>query len=381
MVKSNKVIKRGLGLKKTKKGLTWGPEKRTPVKLLGHPTSFDWRTKGILTTVKDQKSCGSCVSFGTNAAIEAAYNIVNKLTNANFDLSEWDLFSRIGNCDDGAEIEDGCKAAQDGICSELCWPYNPSKPGKACADRANQLTKIVSYTHRNTDEEIKDWIANYGPMIWGLDVYDDFMSYTEGVYKQNSNILDGGHCICVVGYHDADASTPEGYWIIKNSWGPEFGEEGYFRIAYDQCNMGGADGYVAFGVTVAPDNPTPTPTPTPVPPVPPEPPVKPDITVLRDGKFAVYIDSIKSKVKGNLIFNGKDLGNLAKISRWWLRPTTLGDFKKGDGLTFSIKLPDGTIAHNISVSYSSFWKEWEVKMSASFNGLPRPDVVLGVTER
>jgi len=65
-----------------------------------------------------------------------------------------------------------------------------------------------------------------------LTVYNDFFSYSSGVYRHVSGEAAGGHCVCVVGYNDAG-----GYWICKNSWGDGWGDDGFFRIAYGECGI------------------------------------------------------------------------------------------------------------------------------------------------
>ena len=63
-------------------------------------------------------------------------------------------------------------------------------------------------------------------------MYQDFFSYRSGVYQHVSGEAAGGHCVEILGYNDA-----QGCWICKNSWGSNWGEGGYFRIAYGQCNI------------------------------------------------------------------------------------------------------------------------------------------------
>jgi C1A family cysteine protease len=63
-------------------------------------------------------------------------------------------------------------------------------------------------------------------------VYNDFFSYSGGVYKKANNTVAGGHCVCIIGYNDAQQC-----WIAKNSWGTGWGESGYFRIGYGECGI------------------------------------------------------------------------------------------------------------------------------------------------
>ena len=79
-----------------------------------------------------------------------------------------------------------------------------------------------------------------------MTVYEDLMYYTGGVYKHVSGDIAGGHAVSIVGYDDV-----AGAWIVRNSWGPEWGEGGYFRIAYDDISGVGSDNY---SMTVTADN-------------------------------------------------------------------------------------------------------------------------------
>jgi uncharacterized repeat protein (TIGR02543 family) len=84
--------------------------------------------------------------------------------------------------------------------------------------------------------EMKQQLAESGPFEATMAVYVDFYYYTSGVYEYSYGRLVGFHAVTVVGYDDE-----EGYWIAKNSWGTDWGDAGWFRIAYGQC---GIDDYV-----------------------------------------------------------------------------------------------------------------------------------------
>jgi C1A family cysteine protease len=79
---------------------------------------------------------------------------------------------------------------------------------------------------------MKEYISKHGPLAACFTVYADFGSYKSGVYRHVRGEVRGGHCISVVGYSDTGR-----YWICKNSWGTNWGEGGYFKIAYGQCGI------------------------------------------------------------------------------------------------------------------------------------------------
>ena len=209
------------------------------------PASHDWRNvsgQNFVSPVKNQGGCGSCVAFGTVAAVESKIKITRGATYA-VDLSEAHLFYCIarsqgrtcggnsGGWWPGAAMD----AFRDvGVTDEACYPYTAGDQNCTgrCADWASRVVKISGYTKLTTVAAMKEWIATNGPVEACFTVYNDFYSYTSGVYKQTSNKVEGGHCVCVVGYDDA-----AGCWICKNSWGPGFGESGFFRIGYGQCGI------------------------------------------------------------------------------------------------------------------------------------------------
>jgi C1A family cysteine protease len=139
----------------------------------------------------------------------------------------------------------GCRDI--GITDEACYPYTAGDQNCSarCADWANRVTKITGYTHLTSVAAMKDWISTKGPISACFTVYNDFFSYTSGVYHHVSGALAGGHCVCIVGYNDA-----LGCWICKNSWGTGWGAAGFFQIAYGEC---GIEGQI-YGINGVVDN-------------------------------------------------------------------------------------------------------------------------------
>ncbi len=208
----------------------------------GAPAAFDWRSKdgkNYVTPVKNQGSCGSCVAFGTIAAVESMVKIARGADYA-IDLSEAHLFYCIArsqgrNCGNGWYAEPPLVAFKDtGVCDEACYPYvagDQNCTGR-CSDWQNRVVKITGYKYLNSINAIKEHLATKGPVQACYTVYNDFFSYSSGIYKKTSNTVAGGHCVCIVGYNDAQS-----YWICKNSWGAGWGESGFFRIAYGECGI------------------------------------------------------------------------------------------------------------------------------------------------
>jgi hypothetical protein len=209
----------------------------------GLPALMDWRKNpdNYITPIQDQGDCGSCVAFGTTAAIEACKRIGDKNPAEDVKLSEEDLFSHGGSCAGGWTLEAANSAAQKyGICPEKCWPYGGTK--QSCCDQ-NKL-KTTGATRITSDAAAKQWIATTGPIQAAMDVYDDFFNVdSDEVYHNESGVFVGSHCICLIGYDDANQC-----WIGKNSWGTGWGASGFFRIGYGECGI--LRNYAVYGEQV-----------------------------------------------------------------------------------------------------------------------------------
>jgi len=228
----------------------------------GAPPAWDWRNVGgvnYVTPIEDQGGCGSCVAFGTIATFEAQVQIALHGPNLGVDLSEAHLWfcygpsHGAGACPHGGWWPDSSfPGLIPGIVPATCFEYtDQNQPCNLCPTWNTQLTSISSWQTLSNQEAMKTFIAQTGPMTACFTVYEDFYYYyTGGVYEYNpqtsGNVI-GGHCVCIVGYSDAGQ-----YWIAKNSWGPNWGESGYFRIGYGNCGidseMWGINGTVASEV-------------------------------------------------------------------------------------------------------------------------------------
>ena len=199
------------------------------------PAAVDWRSNsGDWTTpIRDQSSCGSCVAFGTVATLEARVKIACKQASMTPDLSEADLFyCGCGNCcGTGWNFPpalDRCK--NTGVALESAFPYTPGN--QPCKQGLTPWVKITGWSSVLAVADRKSTIASKGPVVAGMAVYQDFFSYRSGVYHHVSGNLAGYHAISVVGYDDAQQC-----WIAKNSWGPGWGENGWFRIGYGESGI------------------------------------------------------------------------------------------------------------------------------------------------
>ncbi|XP_028800688.1 senescence-specific cysteine protease SAG39-like [Neltuma alba] len=196
------------------------------------PASVDWRQKGAVTPVKNQGDCGSCWAFSTVAATEGIHQLT---TGKLVSLSEQELV----DCDtkgedqgcEGGYMEDGFEfiIKNGGITTEENYPYTASD-GKCNTNKeASHVAEIKGYEKVpvNSEEALQKAVANQ-PVSVSIDAGDgSFQFYSSGVFTGECGTqLD--HGVTAVGYGVTDNGTE--YWIVKNSWGTEWGEEGYVRM-------------------------------------------------------------------------------------------------------------------------------------------------------
>ena len=217
-----------------------------PPEAMAYPARYDLRNAGgrnFITSVKDQGSCGSCVAFGTAAAMEGGARVLTDTAvndpggSRMADLSEAHLFY----CGAGKKCDEGWYpfaaldfAESTGVTTESCFPYTAgNQPCKPCSDWQQKITQLANYHYISDHDEMKTWLSTRGPLVTAFTVYSDFYLYFSGVYHHKWGSKQGGHCVCCVGYDDNRKA-----WLCKNSWGSWWGwEGGYFWIGYGECGI------------------------------------------------------------------------------------------------------------------------------------------------
>ena len=209
----------------------------------GAPAEYDLRSvggKNFITPIKDQGSCGSCVAFGVCAAMEGTLRVQRGEPDLAIDLSEAHLFYCHGraqgrNCGNGWIPDDALQTCKDtGVVDEACYPYvaaDQDCTGR-CSDWQLRVHKVTGFSVLGDVASMKTWLSTKGPLTACFIVYSDFRYYSSGIYEHKSGQQEGGHCVTIVGYNDTERC-----WICKNSWGPGWGENGFFRIGYGECGI------------------------------------------------------------------------------------------------------------------------------------------------
>ncbi|KAK7082404.1 hypothetical protein SK128_002755 [Halocaridina rubra] len=200
------------------------------------PLSVDWRTKGVVTPVKDQGECGSCWAFSATGALEGQ---IARKTGRLVSLSEQDLMDcckTCNGCNGGLmTLAYECIKEEDGIESEDDYPYE-AKDDTCKYNARKSVAKDQGYAEipQGDEEALKKAVGIHGPISVAIIVTEDFINYKSGVYyNENCNNEHINHGVLLVGYgteNDMD------YWLVKNSWSSKWGDEGYIKMARNKNN-------------------------------------------------------------------------------------------------------------------------------------------------
>jgi len=219
-----------------------------------NPEMVDWRAHGFVTPVKNQKQCGSCWAFSATGSLEGAtFNKTKKLVS----LSEQNLVDcsmKEGNhgCMGGL-MDYAFKYIQEnkGIDTEESYPYT-AKTGKSCLFNSSTIGATLTGwkdIKKGSESDLESAVAQVGPISVGIDAaHPGFQMYKQGVYYSllcSNQRLD--HGVLAVGYGQTEFhGMQQKYWLVKNSWGESWGDQGYIKMAKDLGNMCGIATQASF---------------------------------------------------------------------------------------------------------------------------------------
>jgi C1A family cysteine protease len=211
-----------------------------PIEVLAAlPTSIDLRS--ACPPVYDQGQLGSCTANAIAAALE--FDQMKQHLSQVFIPSRLFIYynertiEHTVSSDSGAMLRDGMKSvAGQGACPEEMWPYTieqfQEQPTQDCYQAALQNRAILYRRVTRNLNQMKGCLASGYPFIFGFTVYESFESPQVAQdghvpMPQPNEAVQGGHAVLAVGYDDAHQ-----WWIVRNSWGANWGIQGYFTLPY-----------------------------------------------------------------------------------------------------------------------------------------------------
>jgi C1A family cysteine protease len=201
----------------------------------GLPVAVDWRTKGVVNSVRDQGQCGSCWAFATTANAESVWAISSgKL----LDLSEEflvDCASGVGyfnlGCNGGQPDSAFKYMINNGQCTEASYPYNAgtTKTAGSCQKCTSAAVSFSSCSDVKPNDQVSLAAAvAKQPVVIAIEADTRyFQSYSGGILDASTCGTTLDHAVEIVGYGTEKGTD---YWIVRNSWGSSWGEQGYVRI-------------------------------------------------------------------------------------------------------------------------------------------------------
>jgi len=209
------------------------------------PEAVDWRNQSIVTPVKNQLECGSCWAFAATGSLEGQHALAAKELVSLSEQNLVDCSKDYGN--------DGCKGGlmtyaykyikeNNGIDTEESYPY-VGKDQNCTFNASTVGATVTGYVEvpSGNEDALQNAVATVGPVAVAIDAsHSSFHFYETGVYYErhcSSHRLD--HGVLAVGYGvtaNESSTTDTEYWLVKNSWGEDWGEEGYIKMSRNWGN-------------------------------------------------------------------------------------------------------------------------------------------------
>jgi len=261
------------------------PSQRSPVICAETPDSFNWRQhEGFdwTTPAKHQGNCGSCWDFAAIGTLESIIKITENNPHINPDLSEQYVLSCLPAA--ANNYGQGCMGGTpyhafyymmnsssegnnvNGAIPEDCFPYQADDQ-IPCSEKCEQWVDCLipiadcgeqwlGFDSQSARDTIKNLIYQQGPIAAGIDVTDHFVQYFSYHHRETDVYPDThetwqnrlNHIIVIIGWVDDASFENGGYWICKNSWGTDWGYDGYFNIEYGGLFVGAYIAWVEYQI-------------------------------------------------------------------------------------------------------------------------------------
>ena len=201
------------------------------------PENFDARKKWgqCIHSARNQGNCGSCWAFASTSHLSDRFCIFNSKLDIILSPQYMIECDEDDNCCNGGEIDSSFQFLFDtGTVEEHCLPYDKNCGKCREVNCIHYKCKPHTLWISSNNEKTKLQLYEAGPVESVFEIYRDFLHYKTGVYYHISGDYLGGHAIEVIGWGKEEGMD---YWLCKNSWGSDWGIDGYFKIRMGDCNI------------------------------------------------------------------------------------------------------------------------------------------------